>query len=109
MRPLSTCGGFLETLEEYRTLAQWWADPPVVRACKRAGLKPRYVSLDPKEDVVSFIRSKNIYRRDLKASQKAMLWALSEPEPEKGGCGNRVFKGTPVLGSHCAARSARAG
>jgi hypothetical protein len=54
-----------------------------LKACKLAGVEPRFQKLDG-TDPVAFIYSANINRRDLTKSQRAMLIAKRYPEPERG-------------------------
>jgi hypothetical protein len=50
------------------------------------------------QDVRALVVSLNLARRNLKAGQKAMAYALLYPEPEKGGRGNRRKGGRNVRG-----------
>jgi hypothetical protein len=63
-----------------------------LRACKRVKLKPRYQTLGPKEDVVAFIVSANLQRRNLSKDQQAMMRAIAYSELGKGGRGNKLSK-----------------
>src|SRR6516162_8080548 len=57
-----------------------------LKACKLAKIEPRFETLDG-QNVVAYIFSANIGRRNLTKGQRAMLVAKICPEPEKGGRG----------------------
>jgi hypothetical protein len=61
-----------------------------LRACKIAGVEPRYERLKDDQDAVAYIVSANLQRRNLTVSQRAMFYALASPEPEKGGRGHKA-------------------
>jgi hypothetical protein len=46
--------------------------------------KPRYERLEIGEDPVGFIVSANLARRHISVGQRAMLYAIAYPEPERG-------------------------
>ena len=52
------------------------------RACEELGIKPRY-SLFSGNDPIAFVRSKNLHRRNLTASQRAAVAAEIIGEYEK--------------------------
>jgi hypothetical protein len=61
-----------------------------LRACELAGIEPRIEKRDLNgHDARALIVSLNVARRNLKAGQKAMAYAMIYPEPEKGGRGKK--------------------
>lgn len=55
-----------------------------LKACRLAGVEPRFERLPPDVDPRGYIVSKNITRRDLTKGQKALALALMYPEPKRG-------------------------
>lgn len=85
-----------------------------LRACELAGIQPRFIALDhERESAVSYVASKNLYRRQLTPAQRASIAnALAEllnKEQKKGG----VSRDTPPSqdpsrdGSHSSATAIR--
>jgi hypothetical protein len=84
-------------------------------ACLRAGVKPRYKTLDSRDDPWSedelraYIAAANIHRRHLTGNQKAAF--LAELYPEEGAKGGRGHKGSAsqraLAGSGVSASSLR--
>jgi ParB-like chromosome segregation protein Spo0J len=62
-------------------------------ACKLAGVHPRFVDLRPGENVVAYIVSENLARRNLTKGQQAMALAMIYPDAEKGGRGKKSAAG----------------
>jgi len=54
-----------------------------LKACKMAGVEPRFEELNG-QDPVAFIVSANLARRNMTKGQQAMALAMIYPEPEKG-------------------------
>ena len=54
------------------------------RACKKAGIRPRYRRLRDDIDPNLYVWAKNAVRRDLTPSQKALTAALLFPSPSRG-------------------------
>jgi hypothetical protein len=59
-----------------------------LEACKRAGVIPKFETLNG-TDPVAYILAQNISRRHLNKGQQAMAVAFAYPEPEKGGRGKK--------------------
>jgi len=59
-----------------------------LKACKMAGVEPRFEELNG-QDPVAFIVSANLARRNMLRGQQAMALAMIYPEPEKGGRGKK--------------------
>ena len=55
-----------------------------LEACRRAGVEPRFEKRDV-PDPVAFILTKNVQRRNINKSQRAMAVAMAYPEARHGG------------------------
>jgi hypothetical protein len=55
-----------------------------LKACRRAGVEPRFERLPPGVDPREYVIAHNIARRDLTKGQKAIALALIYPEGERG-------------------------
>lgn len=59
-----------------------------LKACKIAGVRPRFEKLDSKADLKAFIVSANLQRRNLTKGQRALLLAMIYPEPARARDGS---------------------
>jgi hypothetical protein len=55
-----------------------------LKACRLAGVEPRFERLPPSVDPIGYVVSKNIARRDLTKGQKAIALAILYPQPVRG-------------------------
>lgn len=60
-----------------------------LKACRRAGVEPRFERLPPDVDPIEYVVGKNVARRDLTKGQKAVALAMIYPEPAQRGRGHK--------------------
>jgi hypothetical protein len=65
-------------------------------ACKLVNVEPAVQLLPPDVDLVDYIESVGLRRRDLTKGQKAIIAALLRPDVAKGGRGNKLYSENTV-------------
>jgi hypothetical protein len=107
MMPEDELAGLVNGLLHPIMLGEWIEDDETItfcvidgrnrlRACQIAGVEPRFERFYGL-DVRSFIVSVNLEWRNLTAGQRAMLYAVTYPEPGKGGRGHKRVDNTSAL------------